>query len=687
MLPLRTISLLSLSLSLFLGACAQPATPADEAFAETGVVGPLEEVPASDEKFDGPSARGPRVAAGVATEVWSVDRTWSDVDSAAGMSWDANSGLDWEQKFSAWVSSFELEERHNGSGETFVMPTPYGDRSFHAPTLECAEVAIFLRVTFASWYHLPFYMQGWDAASRSPLFAGHFGFINREGARVGNFPKYRTAFPDYEGSWEPGQAWPSDSTLRRRRLGDDDKMDFLGEGAQAGAYFDEIFLNKRVGYFMRLVLLYYGSTNLADGSNTFHIVPETIEGGDMLVKRYRRRGIGHVKPVFRVERLGEDALQVSIASGSMPRREPVWEHPNTARSSFLANSGGGPGENSDGDSYASLGGGVRRWRTAVLRSGRWYASVHAADQDAYIADSDHEAVAARPARFDEILRTLGPDEKRDAALGQVEAAREHLRAYPASCSARTNRENAFEVLYSVMMDEFGWTGAQVDAEFRTLEDYVFAELEYEVSRTCCWNRSNAAMHGIIMDYADAEQAEADAAGVCAMPTAFRAELDGYARWSNHAESIGRGGEWNAWSEDETCSQRDVAEDTVATGRDIADFCASADVPAPPVAASCDPEGGDDDAATATLLTGTVSSSICDGDAGDWYRIDGEATVVVTFIHADGDLDVELLNEAGTVIDQSTSTSDAERVTGTGTFYVRVFGYSGATNDYRISIED
>ncbi|RLB52109.1 MAG: hypothetical protein DRJ42_15640 [Deltaproteobacteria bacterium] len=682
---LRTISLLSLALSLFLGACAQPGTQLDEAFGETGVQGPFDAVPDGDDKYDGHSARGPRVAAGAATEVWSVDRAWADVDSAAGMSWDANSGLDWEQKFDAWVSSFELEARHGGSGETFVMPTPYGDRSLHAPTLECAEVAIFLRVTFASWYHLPFYMQGWDSASRQALFAGHFGFINREGARVGNFPKYRTTFPDHEGSWEPGQAWPSDSRLRRRRLGDDDIMDFLGEGAQAGAYFDEIFLNKRVGYFMRLILLYYGSTNLADGANTFQIVPETIEGGDMLVKRYRRRGIGHVKPVFRVERLSEDALQVSIASGSMPRREPVWEHPNTARSSFLANAGGGPGDNSDGDSYASLGGGVRRWRTAVLRSGRWYAAVHAGDRDAYIADSDHEAVAARPARFDEILRTLSPNEQRDAALGQVEAAREHLRSYPASCSARTNREHAFEALYSVMDAEFGWTGAQVDAEYRTLEDYVFAELEYDVSRTCCWNRSNAAMHDIIMNYADAEQADADVAAVCEMPTVFRAETDGYARWNNHAASIGRGGEWRAWSEDESCSQRNVPEDTVATGRDIAGFCSTTDVPAPPTVATCEPDGGDDNAASATPLIGEISSAICSGDSGDWYRIDDDATVSLTFSHSDGDLDMEAYNEAGEVIGTSAGTTDSETITASGPFYVRVFGYSGAQNEYWIHI--
>ena len=99
---------------------------------------------------------------------------------------------------------------------------------------------------------------------------------------------------------------------------------------------------------MRLLLLYFGSANLADGANMFHVTPESVEAGDLLLHRWQRRGIGHVMPIFRVNRQAEDALEVTIASGSMPRREPVWEDPNSARSSFT-NSYAGSSEIAEGD--------------------------------------------------------------------------------------------------------------------------------------------------------------------------------------------------------------------------------------------------------------------------------------------------------------------------------------------------
>jgi hypothetical protein len=686
--PRFRLLLLLIAIPSLIAACNSVASPLDEAIGETGLEGPFEAIPESDEKLDGATARGPRVAAGTETEVWAVTRAWRDVEETAGVSWEAGEGLDWEAKYDRWVSSFTTQARHHGWGQTFVMPTPYGERAFHAPNLECAEVAMFLRATFASWYHLPFYFSGWDAQGRQALYAGHFGFINASGARIANFPRFKRSYRDYEASWVPGAAWPSDSVLRSRRLGSDDEISFLsteGEKVGAGAYFDEVFLNKRVGHFMRLLLLYFGSANLADGANMFHIEPEAVAPGDILVERWQRRGIGHVMPIFRVERESEDAIQVSIASGSMPRREPVWEDPNIARSSFVLNMAGGVGETSNGEPYASLGGGLRRFRTAILVSGRWTNDVRPEDRDAYIADTDLDAIAARPARFDEILRSLSPEEKRTAAISRVEAAREHIRMYPASCAARTRREDAFAELYEVTA-ALGFTRAQVDAEYRTLEDYVFAELTYEASRTCCWNRSTADMHAIIMSYADTEAENASATGMCAMPTVFRAETDGYARWEDHAASLGRADAWRPWSEDESCPQRDVAEDVVSTMRDITDWCAIADVEAPPVEAACDPEGGDDTMTSARLLEGAMNSELCDGDPADWYRVDGDATVVVSFVNADGDLDVEAYDAEGRVIDSSTSIADTERVTGRGTFYVRVYGYAGATNRYRIAID-
>ncbi|HJL20417.1 MAG TPA: hypothetical protein RMH99_32420 [Sandaracinaceae bacterium LLY-WYZ-13_1] len=686
----RRIPVLAALLAL---GCAPSAL--DDAVSETGVEGPFDEVPA-DGKYDGSAARGPRVADGAATEVWSVRREWTDVSGEAGIAWEADSGLDWEQKFDAWVASMETEPRRHGSGDTFVVTTPHGERRFHAPTLECAEVAYLLRAAFASWYHLPFYVQGWDAHTRQTMYAGHFGFVSRDGDRVGRFPSFRTAYRDYEDDWSPGEPWPSDARLRGYRLGDDDAVDFLsedGEEVGAGAYFDELFLNKRVGYFMRLLLLYFGSANLADGANTYHVRPEAIAPGDILVKRWQRRGIGHVMPVMQVERHAEDALEVSIASGSMPRREPLWEDPNRARGSFTAASTGGEGESSDGEPYAELGGGLRRWRTAVRRSGRWRNEVIERDREDYINDRDYEAIAARPARFEEILRSLSAAERRDVALAAIESAREHLRSYPASCAARIRREDAFDELYDVMAEQ-GMDRAAVDATYRTLEDYVFAALVYEESRTCCWNRSTGAMYDIIMDYAEAEQAEAEASAMCSAPTVFRAEADGYARWRDHAASLERGDEWNAWSEDESCSQRDVPQDLVDAERAATGYCALGEPtePTEPMEPtepeSCDPAGGASRAVAAPLAWGTsVDARLC-ADEEDWFRVDAESeiTVRIDFEHDDGDLDLELLDTDGASLGTSTSVQDTESVTASGPLYVRVYGYRGAANAYTITLE-
>src|SRR5690606_25955297 len=156
-------------------------------------------------------------------------------------------------------------------------------------------------------------------------------------------------------------------------------------------------------------------------------------------------------------------------------------------------------------------------------------------------------------------------------------------------------------------------------------------LVYEQSRTCCWNGSTAAMYEIVMDYAEKEQAEAAAAGVCVEPTVFRAELGGYERWRAHAESIGRGAEWRAWSEDEACAQRDVPEDTIDAARLPTAYCARDEAPAPPPAsAGCDAAGGARQESASPLAPGASREArVCEGEE-DWYRVDacGEATVTI-----------------------------------------------------------
>ena len=112
----------------------------------------------------------------------------------------------------------------------------------------------------------------------------------------------------------------------------------------------------------------------------------------------------------------------------------------------------------------------------------------------------------------------------------------------------------------------------VDAAYREVEDYVFAPLAYNQAKTCCWNTTTDEMGAIILDLAKKEQADAAAAGVCAAPTVFRSRTDGYARWKTHADALGKGAAWRAWSADETCPQAGVAEDALGATSATA-YCA------------------------------------------------------------------------------------------------------------------
>ena len=103
---------------------------------------------------------------------------------------------------------------------------------------------------------------------------------------------------------------------------------------------------------------------------------------------------------------------------------------------FTLDQTGGVGEASDGSPYAKLGGGIRRWRTAVKSSGKWMNSVSKADEPVRISDDDLEAISARPARFDEILLSGSPEEQEAAFVATIANARHHLSEHPASCSAR-----------------------------------------------------------------------------------------------------------------------------------------------------------------------------------------------------------------------------------------------------------
>jgi len=533
--------------------------------------GPLDAVP---DALTG-STKGPVDHGGASSEVWAVHNQWTDTTtpdaSAAGIAWSANSGLTWEQKFGKWLASFEIIRNSDDTSDTIQVSTPYGGKKIAPPSLECAETAMALRALFSSWYHLPFFMTGWDSHASRPLYAGHFGFVDPSGNGVSGFPRFKAQYQDKETSWHDGDPWPKDAKLRTMHLGDGDGVAFLEAGAGAGAWFDEVTLNKRVGYFLRLLLVYFGSVNLADPSNLFNIKPEAIQPGDVLLERWQKQGIGHTIPLFRVDTVnGKPAPYV--ATGSMPRRQAVWTTPIDNRHYFTSDETGGQGNAGDGNPYAKLGGGIHRWRVATLSGGQWSNVVPQADASAYIAATDTAAIAARPKKFDDMLAFGTAEDRKTAAIQMIDSARTKLNQLPASCSSRTLREDGFRILYDALQELEQKDQNAVDKQYRKLEDYVFGELEYTKSKTCCWNSTTPAMAQVILDFATAEQAKATANNQCVQPTLFHAVGggDGYSTWAQHARDMGRQADWRAWSEDEPCAQRAVTEDT-ATWRSN-DYC-------------------------------------------------------------------------------------------------------------------
>lgn len=530
-------------------------------------------------------AAGPAVASTDA-EVWSVQNQWADKDTPnaklAGVAWGANSGLTWEEKFGAWLSSVEKIPGQNGWDSTIQITTPYG-KKMPGPALECADVAIWLRITFSSWYHLPFYLTGYDANAKRVMYAGHFGIVDANGQPLSSYPHFKAQYGDNEKTWHAGAAWPSDPALAAKHVGDGDTVNFVngpdGKPGGAGAYYDQIFLNKRVGYFIVLMDALFGSANLADGANMFHIKPEATRPGDALLERWQKDGIGHTLPVILVDHPDANRMAITVSTGSMPRRQPKWQGPEDSMSYFTSDQTGGVGNAWDGSPFAKLGGGIRRWRTAVVNAGRWNNIVPLVDRSIYINDSNLAAISARPARFAELLKAASPEETRDNAINAIAAARTTLHDKPASCSARTKREESFKALYDVMQTSFNKSKAEVDAQYRTLEDYTYAELQYEVSKTCCWDSTTAAMNDIIQSFAKDEKAANDKAGVCKQPTVFKNTAGGYQVFKDYAAKIGRSADWKEWNEDEPCNPRAVKDDTL-TDAGKTEMCSSMAAPPP-----------------------------------------------------------------------------------------------------------
>jgi hypothetical protein len=558
--------------TLLIGALAALAACSPEV-EDYGIVGPLAaEGPLGKE--DSLSVSGLAVKTNTSeTQVWTARNAWEDTTSteakAAGIAWPAGSGLSWDQKYERWIDSLARTPAA-WYGETFTITTPQG-KTLTAPKLECSEVPIFLRVTFASWYGLPFFMTSVDGAGKRVYF-GHFG-VRTVAGRYAQTPRFGVSYKDYSkltAQQLATQGWPQDSVLRGRGLsGGDDTNDFLFEGARAGAYFDELFLNKRVGYFLLVVLDNIGSVNLADARNAYNVKAEALRVGDFLLERWQRVGIGHTLQLMHLSAIPASAShEAYLASGSMPRRQPMWHSPVASKGYFTSDYTGGEGNDGEGNPIVKLGGGLKRWRVTKNIGGVWTNSVMKADQASWISDTNYNALKARPAQFQTLLGEVPPEQKRTALLAMIEEARQHLRTYPASCSARESREKAFKELYALNADTFTTSKEETDRQYRKKEDYVFAELVYTKSKTCCWNKTTATMYDIIM--ATVASLEKGATS-CTPPPVFKVTSGGYDPFTSYAATIGKASDWLGWSEDEPCAQRATLND-VEAAHGWTDYC-------------------------------------------------------------------------------------------------------------------
>lgn len=98
----------------------------------------------------------------------------------------------------------------------------------------------------------------------------------------------------------------------------------------------------------------------------------------------------------------------------------------------------------------------------------------------------------------------------------------------------------------------------------------------------------------------------------------------------------------------------------------------------------------------TVTSPTTIPNLVQADSNDWYRFTiaqrsaGTDNVGIRFTHADGDVDLELYNASGRRLRVSNGVSDSESISlsnlAAGAYFVRVFGYRGATNpNYSLTI--
>jgi len=507
------------------------------------------------------------------TQAWVVTNQWEDTATAdarkAGLAWGENSGLNWDEKFSKWVESFEQIQSFDSWFKTVKISTPF-NKTVQGPKIDCADLSLLLRISFAAWYHLPIYVVGYDG--NTPVYFGHFGIRTAAGP-WSEAPKLAQKYPDYSNmpASQYEASWPKDTSLRTRGVSSGDDLPFLGNGARMGAFLDEIHLNKRAARLIFFAQAYLGSHNMVDSRNTYNLVPESVRPGDVLMFARSPKVDGHTTIVTRVQHVAGGNMKAESIYGNDPPAQPAWQDPPQTRSLFTDNEGGGPVLNTPYGGttlYSHLNGGLKRFRVAKVKNGRWVNTWMNADEASWINDTDYDRIGARPAQFAKLLGDPDPAVQRDQLLQVIEEKRTYLHDHPSSCAARTGREEAFRQLYELMQTSFGMDRAAVDAQYRTtIEDYVFAPLDYTKSRTCCWNHTTRPMFDIIMAY----QASI-ATGGCVSPAVFKLTANSYDPFASFATSSGHGAEWVPWSADETCEAVNATDDVVLPDPGLTPWC-------------------------------------------------------------------------------------------------------------------
>lgn len=131
------------------------------------------------------------------------------------------------------------------------------------------------------------------------------------------------------------------------------------------------------------------------------------------------------------------------------------------------------------------------------------------------------------------------------------------------------------------------------------------------------------------------------------------------------------------------------------------FAATGDLYAVRVRSGGTPSPDDDDSyedndsqSYAKTITSPFSSSSLKCNDDDWFKLSSVAAgatinVTITFTHSNGDLDLHLYNSSSSKVAYSESSSNQEVISYTvpsaGDYYIKVYGYNGATNSYSMSI--